>query len=209
MPRSSDGVTPTGCAKLSVRPAERDVVRADGHRHVSPHDAAVEAVHAHRSVLAARDVGAGAEERDVLRRGAGGQPQQRARARRARRRRSRSARPTSPRRARRPGAQTTSCARNGGWIVRTSRGLRAVETSRTATWVAFVPSATHRRRPSALSERWRAGPGTCDPPDDPKPDEIDDRHARRASTRSRRRCAPSGASPRSAARRAPPPARRP
>ena len=33
-------------SRSSPRCAERDVVRADGHRHVSPHDAAVEAVHA-------------------------------------------------------------------------------------------------------------------------------------------------------------------
>ena len=68
MPRSSDGVTPTGCAKVSAGPLNEMLYEPTGTRHVSPHDAAVEAVHAHRSVLAARDVGAGAEERDVLRR---------------------------------------------------------------------------------------------------------------------------------------------
>ena len=62
-----------------------------------------------------------AREGDVLRRRAGGEHCG-AGARRDRRARFAARRRTSPRRARPSGAKTTSCARNGGAIVRTSRG---------------------------------------------------------------------------------------
>jgi hypothetical protein len=58
------------------------------------------------------------------------------------------------------GAKTTSCARNGGAIVRTRRGRRGSEESRIATRSAFVPSAVQIVLPSGLIEMWRAGPGT-------------------------------------------------
>ena len=150
---------------------------------LAAHDAAVEAVHAHGSVLAARDVRAGAEERDVLRRGARGQPQQWGSGRRARRPLARSAHPTSPRHARRPAPRPRRARGTAAGSSARAVGFVAAETSRTATCVAFVPSATHRRRPSALNERWRAGPGTCARPTTRRPDEIDRPRPRRASTR--------------------------
>ena len=78
--------------------------------------------------------------------------------------------------ARPSGAKTTSWARNGGVMVRTSRGAVATETSSTRKRCgpsSRVPSraACHPRS----SERWRAGPG--------HPDGRDDRAARRGRRR--------------------------
>ena len=141
------------------RPAERDVVRADGHgtsrARRCRRDGARARIRPRRSPRRRASRGTRRAAAPSRRAAAAAGP-----GRRARRPRPRSAMPDVTQTCSSPGAQTTSCARNGGWIVRTSRGLRAAETSRTATCVAFVPSATQRRRPSALNERWRAGPGT-------------------------------------------------
>ena len=59
------------------------------------------------------------------------------------------------------GAKTTSCARNGGTIVRSSLGRRASRRSSSARRADFDPSDVQSAVPSGLTETCRAGPGTC------------------------------------------------